>query len=150
MNKVSNRALRMGEQIHKDIMLILRLKVKDPRIKWVTVNEVSVSKDYSVAKIFYSVMKEEQHKDVALALESAKGFIRSELSKGLTTYTVPQLQFIFDQSLERGMHILQLISKVNQDAVDDDDDNTKLEDNKLSAQEAFSKPIVALNNEELL
>lgn len=113
MKKSTNRATRMSDQIHKDIMTILRTKVKDPRINWVTVNEVEVTNDYSLAKIYYSVLESNKQKDIAKALESAKGFIRSELSKGLTTYTVPELRFIFDTSLERGSHILSLISKVS-------------------------------------
>jgi ribosome-binding factor A len=112
MKKSANRATRMADQIQKDIMSILRAKVKDPRISWVTVNDVEVTNDYSLAKIYYSVLQTEQRDGIAKALESAKGFIRSELSKGLTTYTVPQLKFIFDESLERGSHILSLISKV--------------------------------------
>jgi ribosome-binding factor A len=112
MKKSANRATRMADQIQKDIMSILRTKVKDPRISWVTVNDVEVTNDYSVAKIYYSVLQTEQRDGIAKALESAKGYIRSELSKGLTTYTVPQLKFIFDESLERGSHILSLISKV--------------------------------------
>lgn len=112
MKKSANRATRMADQIQKDIMSILRAKVKDPRISWVTVNDVEVTNDYSVAKIYYSVLQTEQRDGIAKALESAKGYIRSELSKGLTTYTVPQLKFIFDESLERGSHILSLISKV--------------------------------------
>lgn len=112
MKKSANRATRMADQIQKDIMAILRAKVKDPRISWVTINDVEVTNDYSLAKIYYSVLQTEQRDGIAKALESAKGFIRSELSKGLTTYTVPQLKFIFDESLERGSHILSLISKV--------------------------------------
>lgn len=115
MKKSSNRVTRMADQIHKDIMSILRLKVKDPRVEWVTVNEVEVTNDYSLAKIYYSTLDKSKEPQVAKALESAKGFIRSELSKGLTTYTVPELKFIFDTSLERGGHILSLISKVSEE-----------------------------------
>ena len=97
MKKSANRATRMADQIQKDIMSILRAKVKDPRIIWVTVNDVEVTNDYSLAKIYYSVLQTEQRDGIAKALESAKGFIRSELSKGLTTYTVPQLKLIFDE-----------------------------------------------------
>lgn len=111
MKKSNTRATRMADQIHKDVMAILRHKVKDPRINWVTVNDVEVANDYSLAKIYYTVLEKSQQAQVAKALESAKGFIRSELSKGLTTYTVPQLRFVFDESLERGSHILSLISK---------------------------------------
>ena len=112
----------MADQIHKDIMNILRLKVKDPRINWVTVNDVEVSSDYALASIYYSILEKSQKAQIAKALESAKGFIRSELSKGLTTYTVPQIKFIFDESMERGAHILSLISKVNSENPISDDD----------------------------
>lgn len=125
MKKTNTRVTRMADQIHKDVMHILRMKVKDPRINWVTVNDVEVSNDYSLAKIYYSVLDKNQQQAVAKALESAKGFIRSELSKGLTTYTVPQIKFVFDESLERGSHILSLINQVNseyQEEADDDDE----------------------------
>lgn len=129
MKKSSNRATRMADQIHKDIMNILRNKVKDPRINWVTVNEVDVTNDYSVAKIYYSVLDNSKLQGIQKALASAKGFIRSELSKGLTTYTVPDLRFIFDTSLERGSHILSLISKVSDEFVDQDNDEEDSQSN---------------------
>lgn len=129
MKKSNTRAIRMADQIHKDIMSILRLKVKDPRVEWVTVNEVEVTNDYSLAKIFYSTLDKDKVNQVSKALESAKGFIRSELSKGLTTYTVPEIKFIFDTSLERGGHILSLISKVSEEFNDEesisDEENQK-------------------------
>jgi ribosome-binding factor A len=128
MKKSANRATRMADQIQKDIMSILRAKVKDPRISWVTVNDVEVANDYSLAKIYYSVLQTEQRDGIAKALESAKGFIRSELSKGLTTYTVPQLKFIFDESLERGSHILSLISKVADEYSEESEAEDKEED----------------------
>lgn len=130
MKKSSNRAIKMGDQIQKDIMEILRNKVKDPRINWVTVNEVEVTNDYSLAKIYYSVLQSEKQTEIAKALESAKGFIRSELSKGLTTYTVPELKFIFDTSLERGSHILSLIGKVSSEFSDEDELSSDEEDSK--------------------
>ncbi|RTL12081.1 MAG: 30S ribosome-binding factor RbfA [Neisseriaceae bacterium] len=132
MKKSANRATRMADQIQKDIMAILRAKVKDPRISWVTVNDVEVTNDYSLAKIYYSVLQTEQRDGIAKALESAKGFIRSELSKGLTTYTVPQLKFIFDESLERGSHILSLISKVADEYGEESETENKDVDEKNS------------------
>ena len=142
MKKSNTRADRMADQIHRDVMTILRTKVKDPRVIWVTVNDVQITKDYAQAKIYYSTLENSRpaatgsaatkikesllprakKADVAKALESAKGFIRSELSKGLTTYTVPQLCFIFDESLERGSHILSLINKVSDAYLPDEND----------------------------
>lgn len=122
MKKSNTRAKRMADQIQKDLMHILRTKVKDPRVSWVTINDVEVANDYSLAKIYYSVLEKEKQENIAKALESAKGFIRSELSQGLTTYTVPQLKFIFDDSLERGAHILSLINQVSAEFMDDKDE----------------------------
>ena len=125
MKKNNNRAIRIGDQIHKDLMQIVRHKIKDPRVEWFTVNEVEVTSDCSLAKIYYSLLKTENKDDVANVLEKAKGFIRSELAKGLTTYTVPELKFIFDTSLERGSHILSLISKVSDEYTKEDTPNNE-------------------------
>jgi len=122
MKKINTRAGRMADQIHKDIMNILRTKVKDPRVTWVTVNDVEITNDYSLASIYYTVLNQSEAGDAGKALEKAKGFIRSELSKGLTTYTVPQLKFVFDESLERGSKILGLISQVSSEFSDDPED----------------------------
>ncbi|AUR51482.1 30S ribosome-binding factor RbfA [Aquella oligotrophica] len=119
--KTNPRSGRMADQIHKDIMQILRSRVKDPRVSWVTVNDVEVTNDYSLATIYYTVMDSNEVDNAAKALEKAKGFIRSELSKGLTTYTVPQLKFVYDKSLERGSRILSLISQVSSEFTEDDE-----------------------------
>lgn len=117
MRKYSNnRSGRIADQIHKDIADILRNKVKDPRTKWVIIYEVEVDKNYAYAKIFWNILHDDCNiDDVSKALESAKGYIRSELSKGFKTYTIPQLKFVFDDSIERGSKILNLINKANQD-----------------------------------
>ncbi len=119
--KTNPRSGRMADQIHKDIMQILRSRVKDPRVAWVTVNDVEVTNDYSLATIYYTVMDSNEVDNVTKALDKAKGFIRSELSKGLTTYTVPQLKFVYDKSLERGSRILSLISQVSSEFTEEDE-----------------------------
>lgn len=118
MKKNQNRSGRIADQVQKDIMEILRYKVKDPRVNWVTINDVEVTDDYSVAKIYWTVLDDVKRSDVELALESSKGFIRGLLSKGFRTYTIPQLKFIYDESLVRGTKILELINKVNKDNKD--------------------------------
>jgi ribosome-binding factor A len=123
MRKYSqNRSSRIADQIHKDIVTILRLKVKDPRLEWVTINDVEVIKDNTLATVYWTILMEDKKDDAIKALEQAKGFIRSELAKDFKTYTIPQLKFIYDQSLERGTKILNLLHEVQKDA---DDDNTR-------------------------
>src|SRR5579862_2545797 len=111
----SNRSGRIADKIHKDIVEILRQKVKDPRVVWVTISDVEVSDDYSIAKVYWTTLEDDKKKSIGKALEAATGFIRSELSHGFKTYTIPQLRFIYDDSLERGMKLLNIIHKVTTD-----------------------------------
>ncbi|MCC2625508.1 MAG: ribosome-binding factor [Burkholderiales bacterium] len=120
MRKYShNRSERIADQIQKDVVAILRFKVKDPRIEWITINDVEVTEDNSVAKIYWTVLNESKRPDVEKALEMAKGFIRSELSKGFKTYTIPQLKFFYDESLARGSKILNILNEVKKDFSDE-------------------------------
>jgi ribosome-binding factor A len=128
MRKYStNRASRIADQIQKDVVQILRFKVKDPRVEWVTINDVEVTDDQSWATIYWSILDESKKPDVTRALESARGFIRSELSQGFKTYTIPQLKFVFDDSLARGSKILDILNRVSSEFSDADSeiDETK-------------------------
>lgn len=133
MRKYSySRSSRIADQIQKDIVAILRHKVKDSRMIWVTVNEVEVTKDNTIARIYWTVLDEAQRSEIEKALEVAKGFIRSELSKGFRTYTIPQLKFIYDESLVRGAKILNILNQVKEDFSHDDEDNQDKLTNELS------------------
>jgi ribosome-binding factor A len=133
MRKYSySRSSRIADQIQKDIVAILRHKVKDSRMIWVTVNEVEVTKDNTIARIYWTVLDEAQRYEIEKALEVAKGFIRSELSKGFRTYTIPQLKFIYDESLVRGAKILNILNQVKEDFSHDDEDNQDKLTNEVS------------------
>jgi ribosome-binding factor A len=125
MRKYSqNRSGRIADQIHKDVVDILRFKVKDPRVSWVTVNEVIVTKDNTVATIYWTILMEDKKEDAIKSLEIARGFIRSELSKGFKTYTIPQLKFVYDESMIRGTKILSILDEIKKD----NDENIDNED----------------------
>ncbi|MFN8770230.1 MAG: 30S ribosome-binding factor RbfA [Neisseriaceae bacterium] len=116
MKKYSNnRSGRIADQIQKDVAQILRDKVKDPRVSWVTINDVECDKKFTFAKIYWTILDESKVEIIAKVLDSATGFIRSELSKGFTTYTIPQLKFIYDTSLQRGSQILGILNKVKEE-----------------------------------
>ena len=124
MRKYSNnRSGRIADQIHKDIVVILRSKVKDPRVSWITINDVEVDQEYSTARRYWSILDETKIDGATKALESAKGFIRSELSKGFKTYTIPHIKFIYDESISRGAKILNVINQVSQEFSTDEIDN---------------------------
>ena len=117
MKKNSQRAQRIGDQIQRELADLLRLHVKDPRIGMVTVTAVEVSADLSHAKVFVTHLGgTEQAEAVIAALQHTAGYLRSELSHRFKLYSVPQLHFAYDDSIESGLRLSKLID----DAVADD------------------------------
>ena len=112
MKKVSQRVQRVAEQIQQDLADLLRTEVKDPRIGMVTVTQVEVSGDMAHAKVYFTALTGREHADAAVAaLSRTAGFLRSQLSRRLKLFTVPQLHFIYDDSIESGMRLTQLIDE---------------------------------------
>jgi len=110
MKKTSQRARRVGDEIQRDLADLLRTEVKDPRVGPVTITAVEVSADLSHAKVFVTHMAGREHADEAVkALQRTAGFLRSALAYRLSLYSVPQLHFAYDESIETGMRLSQLI-----------------------------------------
>jgi ribosome-binding factor A len=108
-----SRSDRIADQIQRELAEMLQKGLlKDPRVSWVTITHVDVTRDYSHAKIFYTVMVDEKRAITQEALEEAAGFLRNELGKRMRLFTIPQLHFVYDESIERGMHMSQLIDRV--------------------------------------
>ena len=112
MKKHSQRAQRVGEQIQRELGELLRDDVKDPRVGRVTITAVEVSADLSHAKIFVTHLAGREHAEEAeQALQHTAGFLRRELSRRMQLYSVPQLHFTYDDSIESGMRLSQLIDE---------------------------------------
>jgi len=110
MKKTSQRARRVGDEIQRELSQLLREDVKDPRVGRVTITAVEVSPDLSHAKIFVTHLAGREHGDDAIAaLQHTAGFLRTALSRRLQLYSVPQLHFAYDDSIESGMRLSQLI-----------------------------------------
>jgi ribosome-binding factor A len=108
----SQRAQRVGEQIQRELAQLLRDDVKDPRVGRVTVTAVEVSSDLSHAKVFVTHLAGREHAAEAVrALQHTAGFLRTELSHRMQLYSVPQLHFAYDDSIEAGMRLSQLIDE---------------------------------------
>lgn len=110
---MAHRIERMNSLIRQEISELLQNQVKDPRLgNFVAVTEVDTSSDFRRAKVFVSQIggREEKQK-VLKGLASASGFFRSELSKNLKMRSVPELIFVWDNSIEQGDRILQLIDE---------------------------------------
>lgn len=104
------RSRRIAEQIQRELSGIIRLELKDPRVGMVTIIDVEVSRDQSHAKIFFTLLGDQQAiEDTSRGLQHAAGFLRSELAQRMKLRVVPQLQFKHDESVERGMRLSRLI-----------------------------------------
>src|SRR5699024_1420454 len=104
------RANRVAEQMKKELGDILTRKIKDPRVGFVTVTDVEVTGDLQQAKIFISVLgNEEEKQDSLLGLAKAKGFIRSEIGKRIRLRKTPELMFEYDEAQEHGTRIEKLL-----------------------------------------
>ncbi len=112
MKKTSQRARRVGDEIQRELAEILRDEVKDPRVGRVTITSVEVTSDLSHAKVFVTHLAGREHAAEAVtALQHTAGFLRSALSHRLSLYSVPQLHFAYDDSIEAGMKMSQLIDE---------------------------------------
>lgn len=118
MPKDYPRSLRIADQIQRELADLIRNELKDPRIHMITLTGVDVSHDYAHAKVFYTTLRDEADNFlIQNGLENAAGFLRNQLLHRLKLRVIPQLHFIYDESVERGMRLSQLIDEaVAQDA----------------------------------
>ena len=112
----SNRISRINEEIQRELSDQLR-RLKDPRVSqvgMVSVTRVDTTGDLRYARVYISVLDKAQEKDVLKGLKSAAGFLRRELGRTLQLRYTPELQFIADDSIAHGAHILEVLRKVEQ------------------------------------
>ncbi len=111
---MAHRIEQVNNLIRQEISQLLQRQVKDPRLgNFIAVTEVSTSADLKYAKVFVSRIGGEQEKQKTLSvLASASGFFRRELARSLKLRYIPELSFQWDDSIERGDHLLQLIDGV--------------------------------------
>ncbi|MDO4812427.1 MAG: 30S ribosome-binding factor RbfA [Eubacteriales bacterium] len=110
----SNRINRINEEIQKELSNLFR-GLKDPRVQggMVTITHVDTTSDLRYSRIFVSVLDKTQEKDVVKGLKSAAGYLRRELGAALRLRYTPELQFVADDSIEYGAHILEMLRDPN-------------------------------------
>ncbi|MCL5292535.1 MAG: 30S ribosome-binding factor RbfA [Actinobacteria bacterium] len=111
---MSERTQKVAENIREKVSEIIQREIKDPRVGFVTVTGAEVTPDLREAKIFVTVLGDVKRRREAIeGLTSAAGFIRGELGKHMRTKYTPHLTFLYDESVDKGMRIERLISKVS-------------------------------------
>jgi len=110
----SNRIGRINEEIQRELSSLLRT-LKDPRLQngLVSVTHVDTTSDLRYAKIYISALDKSQEADVMKGLKSAAGYLRRELGAAVQLRYTPQLQFMADDSIEQGAHILEMLRDPN-------------------------------------
>lgn len=110
----NNRIGRINEEVQKELSALLRT-LKDPRLQGglVTITHVDTTSDLRYAKIFVSALDKSQEKDVLKGLKSASGYLRRELGRSLQLRYTPELQFVGDDSIQQGAHILEMLRDPN-------------------------------------
>lgn len=105
---------RINSNMVKEISYILETEIKDEDIKFVTVTDCKVTNDLSFAKVYVTVLDDNKKEQTLKALEKAKGFIRKVLSERMELRHIPELNFVYDESLENGMNIESIINKIHE------------------------------------
>ena len=107
------RPVRVGDQLLREVADLLMKKVKDPRVKGVTLTGIEVSNDLKHARIFFSVMGERAMIMKAQAgLDSAKGYIKRQVGIRMDLKYMPDISFNHDATLQRGTDMEMLLNKL--------------------------------------
>ena len=132
MRKNSIKNTRINGEVQRELSVIIRQEIKDPRIHMMTsVTQVEVAPDLKTCKAFISVLGDAEEKKNTLAgLRSAEGYIRRLLAKNLNLRNTPEIHFILDESIEYGVHMSHLIDEVQKETEDarEDEDIEDAED----------------------
>ncbi len=112
---MSVKTERIASMLEKEIGYILMMEVKDEEIKFVSVTGVKLASDLSYAKIYVTVLDEAKKNSTMKALKEAKGFIRHELANRVDIRHIPELEFVYDESIAYGKKIEEIIEDIHED-----------------------------------
>ncbi|MCC6346656.1 MAG: 30S ribosome-binding factor RbfA [Nitrospirales bacterium] len=121
------RSQRLNILLREEIADIIMRRVKDPRLGFVTVTDVELSEDLKIARVFVSVLKEEEREQTLEILNAAKGLIRNEVSKRVRVKFIPTLEFRIDASIARGDRIDRLLREIKEKEIPEEEGSSSEE-----------------------
>ena len=108
----TNRINRINEEIQRELADLLRT-VKDPRVQGlISITRVDTTTDLRYCRVYVSALDQSDIKEVVKGLKSAAGYLRRELGRALTLRYTPELQFMADDSIERGVRMVSMIDRI--------------------------------------
>ena len=108
------RIERLNHAFMEELSVILMTEIKDEDIKFVTITGVDITNDLSYAKVYFTVLDDSKKDSTLKALNGASSFIRGKLSERIEIRHTPELKFIYDESIEYGNHIEDIIEKIHE------------------------------------
>lgn len=107
------RSDRVAEQVRRDLADLIRTELKDPRVGMISLTAVELTPDYAHAKVFFATLDDEHLEEVERGLKRAAGFLRRELGRRIHIHTLPELHFVYDNSIVHGASMSLLIEQAN-------------------------------------
>jgi ribosome-binding factor A len=115
----SPRPGRVQEALRQEISRIVQNEIKDPRLGFMTITSVELTRDLRYARVFFSVLGEDKDKKLALkGLNSAKGYIKGLLSDRIKLKFMPDIEFKIDESYEKTKKIFDILDQINKEKRD--------------------------------
>ncbi len=117
MPKEFGRSQRVASQMQKELAFILQREIRDTRLGFITVNEVVLSKDLAVAKVYITVLNADdstKKQNIDILNEMAPN-VRHQLAKRMRLRHISELRFFYDRSFDTGMRISELLNEPSQD-----------------------------------
>lgn len=112
MAKDFSRSDRLASQIHRELSTLISKSLKDPRVAHPSILDVTVTRDLSLAKVYFSVLDPQDAETTQQALTHAAGFLQREIGRAIKARITPKLAFIFDDTDIRGRSMDELIDSV--------------------------------------
>lgn len=124
MPREFNRSDRVSKQMQRELADILRQDLKDPRLGMITLQEVRTSRDLSHARVYFTLLGAGDRKGQLRLLKESAPFLRREIGRRMRLRIVPQLEFLYDSSIEEGAELASLIERAarqnDPDVIQDD------------------------------
>lgn len=106
---------RLASTFVEEISKIIQEEVKDPDIKFITITSCKISSDLSYAKVYFTCLNDKRKEEILKDLNKASGFIRKELCERVEIRKMPELSFIYDDSIEYGNKIEQILEEIKKE-----------------------------------
>ena len=115
----TQRPGRVQEALRQEISKIVQGEMKDPRIGFITITKVDLTKDLRYARVYFSILGEDKDKKLALrGLNNAKGYIKGLVADRVSLRFMPEIAFAIDESLEHTKHIYDILDQIKKERSD--------------------------------